>query len=951
MNARHGPVVPGGQPPPDAALCATEPIHIPGAIQPHGALLAALVDSQLVTHASANLASILGMPAEAVLGRSLPEAVGAATSRELLDAQGSDEPSLGRRLTMPGPGAGVLHLRAFHSGSHLCVDIEPLHPEPGQASPIEKVQAVMAQFARASDHAELCSMAVRGLKAIMGYDRVMAYRFAEDGHGEVIAEAVAAGLEPYLGLHYPASDIPPQARRLYLRQRVGAIADSSYDPVALLVDAGLDDGAPLDLTHSALRSASPIHREYMRNMKTAASLTIALAYRDELWGMLVCHHSAPRIAGPDARAVATLIGQIVSLLLDTIGRVKVKARRLARADTLRQLVGLVAAPTPWPEALAAAQAELLQLVDAAGAVLQIDGTTRLLGLTPPLAEVGSVLALLRPRAGGEVLAVDDLGLRFPELAACGREGSGVLLMPLAPDSDDAILWCRPELLRTVQWGGNPAEHATVDAASGRLCPRASFAAWSESVAGRSTPWDEGDLALARELRSALRAEVAQRVKADLAQLRHYDSLTGLANRSLFQEQLAEAEQRGQEVALLFFDLDRFKAVNDVRGHAAGDALLIEVARRLLSIVGPAGLAARLGGDEFVVLCPGLDNDEATRLAEEIRLALEAPFDVLGQPCHIAASIGIAVASRLNGLDLVRAADMAMYAAKQRGGNRAMLFETELYDRAARQFELDHDLREAIQRDDQLVLLYQPLFSIAGGAQTLIGFEALLRWHHPQRGWMLPDALIPLAEKLGLISALGNWVLTTALRQGRTLQQARPEGGLWLSVNVSALQLAQAGFCESLAAMLQAEGFAPADLCLEVTEGMLTDVAISYVLADLRKSGVRVAIDEFGIGHSSITHLGQLPVEVVKLDRSFLENFGSNVQGMGFIGAVIALAHAAGMAVVVDGIETQAQFDMAAAAGADIVQGFLFSRPLTAAAAAQSTAAPGWPMPSLCTPGR
>jgi diguanylate cyclase (GGDEF)-like protein len=939
----------GQRHPPEVSPCATEPIHVPGAIQPHGALLAVLIDSRLVSHASANLGSILGRPAEAVLGRSLQEAFGPDPSREWFDAQGDDESSAGGGLIIPGPNAGLLHVRAFRTGRHLCVDIEPLRLQAGQASPIERVQTVMAQFARAGDRVELCDMAVRGLRSIMAYDRVMAYRFAEDGHGEVIAEALSAGLEPYLGLHYPASDIPPQARRLYLRQPVGAIADSSYIPVPLLVDAGLDDGVPLDLTHSVLRSASPVHREYMRNMKTAASLTIALVERDELWGMLVCHHTTPRMAGPDTRAVAAPVGQIVSVLLDTIGRVEVQTRRLEGADALRALVGLMAQPLPLADALDAAQTELLQLVAASGALLHIDGTTRLLGQTPPLAAVQPVLDLLRTWSGGDVLAVDDLGLRFPEFAACARDGSGAMLMSLAPGSDDAILWWRPELLRTVDWGGNPAEHAAVDARSGRLCPRASFAAWSQAVSGCSKPWDAGDLVLARELRGALQAEMAQRVKSDLARLRHYDSLTGLANRSLFQEHLAEAEQVGQDVALLFFDLDRFKAVNDVRGHAAGDALLIEVARRLLAVVGKAGLAARLGGDEFVVLCPGLDHDAATRLGEQIRLALEAPFEVLGHPCHIAASIGIAVASRLQGLDLVRAADMAMYAAKQRGGNRAMLFVPELYDRAARQFELDHDLRVAIQSDDQLVLLYQPLFGITGGARTLIGFEALLRWHHPQRGWMSPDALIPLAEKLGLISALGDWVLTTALRQGRTLRQARPEAGLWISVNVSGLQLAQAGFCGSLAAMLQAQNFAPADLCLEVTEGMLTDLALSYVLADLRKLGVRVAIDEFGIGHSSLTQLAQLAVEVVKLDRSFLENFGGDAQGLGFIGAVISLAHAAGMAVVVDGIETQAQFDAAAAAGADMVQGFLFARPLSAAAATAAAAGPAWPMPGHCAP--
>jgi diguanylate cyclase (GGDEF)-like protein len=938
MSASQAPADLGTPSPPDASLCAVEPIHIPGAIQPHGAFLAAWVDGGLVTHASANLSSVLGVAPSQVLGRSLEEIFGAAVWRELLEIESGDGFALAKLLTFPGSPAGTVHLHAFRSGLHLCVDIEPPRPERGQQSPIEMMQAVMTHLSPATHRVELCELAVRGLKAVWGYDRVMAYRFAEDGHGEVIAEALAAGLEPFLGLHYPASDIPPQARLLYLRQRVGAIADSSYDPVPLLVAAGFG-GAPLDLTHSALRSVSPVHREYMRNMNTAASMTTALTCGGELWGMLVCHHSTPRDAGPEMRAAAEVIGQMVSLLLDTLGKARINARRLERSDTLRALVEHMAAPVPLLDALAAAEHELLKLVDAAGVAVQIGGTTRLLGVTPPLASVEAALALLRPSAGLELLAVNHLGLRFPELAISAPLGSGALLLPLSSDSEDAILWCRPELLRTINWGGNPAEHMGTDAASGRLSPRTSFAVWSESVSGQSMPWSEGDLALARELRTALQAEKAQRVKADLARLRHYDPLTGLANRSLFQEMLAAAEQSNKDVALLFFDLDRFKAVNDVLGHGAGDALLIEVGRRLQAIVDTDDLAARLGGDEFVVLCRRADTEKALRLGERIRLAIKAPFEVLGQSCHIAASIGIALASRLSGLDLVRAADMAMYAAKQRGGNRAMMFEPELYDRAARQFELDHDLREAIKRDDQLLLLYQPLFGIADGTKTLVGFEAMVRWQHPQRGWILPDELIPLAEKAGLVAPLGEWVITTALQQGRALQQARPNSALWVSVNVSALQLSQADFCYRLDTLLNTQGFAPADLCLEVTEGMLTDVAISYVLADVRRLGVRVAIDEFGIGYSSIARLGQLAAEVVKLDRGFLENFGGDARGASFVSAVVALAHAAGMAVVVDGIETQAQFDMASAAAADMVQGFLFARPMSATAAADMAAGP------------
>jgi len=916
----------------ESLACEREPIHTPNAIQPHGALVAARVEGRLVSHASANLAAILGRPAAEVLGRPLKEVFGEAASRVLERCAGPrNGTSLSQVHAFPGPGGSTLCLRAFLSGAHVCVDIEPIRRAPGPGTPVTMAQSVLETFSHAATRADLCDFAVHGLRSITGYDRVMAYRFGPDGHGEVIAEACAPQLEPYLGLRYPASDTPAQARRLYLRQRVGAIADSSYQPVPLLADPALDDGGLIDLTHCALRSVSPVHREYMRNMKTAASLTIGLAQGQELWGMLVCHHAMPRIAGPELRAVAHMIGQVVSLLLASLGDAEDYVQQLERISILRALVARLAAAMPLSDAFAAAQTELLGLVEASGAVVRLSGTLLRLGRTPPLAAADRALAVLQSEAGGEVLAVDDLGLRHPDLAACTSQGSGALLLPLAQDSDDAILWFRPELSWTVTWGGNPTQHATVDPVTANISPRVSFEAWKELVRGRSEPWSKADLTLAGEVRSAVQAELAQRTKAELAQLRYYDPLTGLPNRSLLEAWLAEAlRDKGRNTALLFLDIDRFKAVNDTMGHAAGDAMLVEVARRLVAAGGSETRPTRLGGDEFVVLCCGLSRDAVAAFGERVRQAIEEPFEIAGRPCFVSASIGIAGNDQSGGLDLVQAADMAMYVAKRVGGNQVKVFEPWVYDLAARQFELDRDLREALSSDDQFALVYQPMFRFVEGTRTLAGFEALLRWQHPRLGWMAPGLFIPQAEQSGLILPLGDWILSRALREGRELTAHDPH--LSLAVNFSALQLAQPGFCSGLAELLCAEGFPPAGLCLEVTESMLTDVAVSFVLANVRRLGVRVAIDDFGMGYSSLSYLRRLPVDVVKLDRSFLDDV-ADARGASFIGAVIAVAHAADMSVVVEGIETQAHLDIALGAGADVVQGFLLGVPLAAAAAA------------------
>jgi diguanylate cyclase (GGDEF)-like protein len=538
------------------------------------------------------------------------------------------------------------------------------------------------------------------------------------------------------------------------------------------------------------------------------------------------------------------------------------------------------------------------------------------------------------------MAVDDLGLRYPELASCTATGSGALLLPLSQTDDDAILWFRPELSRNVIWGGDPNKSPQLDPVSGRLSPRKSFAAWEETVRGHSVPWQDVDLSVVRELRGAIEAEIAVRTKAELAKLRNYDVLTGLPNRRLVQIRLAESAEHAERgsAALLFLDLDRFKEVNDTLGHAAGDALLVQVAQRIIAAAGPQHLVARLGGDEFIVLSHGLEKDALAALAERIRLTIERPFSVAGQPCHISVSLGIARADETGELDLLRAADMAMYAAKKCGGNRGVVYEQSLYDSAARQFELEHDLRNALARDEQLSLVYQPIYNVLPG-NNLVGFEARLRWQHPREGWLAPKLIVPLAEKSGLILPLGAWILKEALRQGRRFQQLRPEQALRLSVNVSSLQIKHGDFCSDLASMLQqSDDFPPSSLCLEVTESILADVVAADVIAEVRKLGVKIALDDFGMGSSSLSDLRAVPVDIVKLDRSFLDQ-GQDAHLSSFVSAVIDFAHGAGLSVTAKGIETSSQLAVVTNAGVDCVQGFLLAPPLSAEATAELLTVP------------
>jgi len=504
---------------PDLTLCAREPIHVPGAIQPHGALIVASADGLVVTQVSANLEAILGTAPVECLGRTLAAVLGASACETLLGAGLHETNSIGLTYTLVRPDAATLYLRSFRSQGRICVDIEPMRPENWQRPPLWRAQAILDSFRTAKGVDELCRLAVTGLRAITGYDRVMAYRFGTEGHGEVIAEDCAP-LPPYLGQHYPASDIPAQARQLYLRQRVGVIVNSSYEPVPLLAGADAADRDPVDLTHCSLRSVSPVHREFMRNMRTAASMTIGLgsgaaAAAPELWGMLVCHHLTPRHVGPELRAMADMIGQVVSLLLHNQSKAEVWAQRAQRDATLHALLAGLASSAPLTETMASMRDELLRLVDASGAVIRFQGQRHHIGMAPNPELAEAIFAALCPADHGDVLGIDDLGLRHPAFAAESAHYSGVLVLPL-DGAQDAILWFRPEQALTITWGGDPTKPMTPDPITGTISPRSSFAAWQQIVHGHSRPWSRADLSLAEELRQGIATEIARRTRLSLA---------------------------------------------------------------------------------------------------------------------------------------------------------------------------------------------------------------------------------------------------------------------------------------------------------------------------------------------------------------------------------------------------------------------------------------------------
>ena len=439
----------------------------------------------------------------------------------------------------------------------------------------------------------------------------------------------------------------------------------------------------------------------------------------------------------------------------------------------------------------------------------------------------------------------------------------------------------------------------------------------------------------RELyREVLERKVLQ---AQLQEMAHHDALTGLPNRAFFLDRTKQALDAVEtdptsQFAVLFLDCDRFKVVNDSLGHFMGDQLLLAIARRLRALLPETIMLARLGGDEFTMLLPRFtDQASVVQIVKQILNAFTQPFQLDQHEVFITASIGIAIGTAEYSLPehLLRDADMAMYRAKASGSEPYQIFDPTLHQTAIQRLQLEIDLRKAIYQQE-LVVHYQPILAITTG--SVVGFEALVRWQHPQKGLVSPAVFIPIAEETGLITQIGHWVLKRSCQQLLQWQaEQRLSAPLTMSVNLSARQFTQPDLVEQIDQILAETQLDPRYLKLEITESaiMRNAQATAIVLQELRKRHIQLSIDDFGTGYSSLSYLHSFPVDTLKIDRSFVQQMGENADSLGLVPLIINIAQKMGMTVVAEGIETQMQLDHLKALNCDFGQGFFFFKPLEA----------------------
>ena len=621
--------------------CSLEPIRTPGTIQSHGLLLGVDAVTGFITLASENVAELLATH------------ISELGSEQLTASVESADPVDPIRVEVLGTAYDAIVHRLDNSA---IIELEPAITSLDYAR--TSVVGAIHRLAGITNAAKLRAAAADEIRKITGFDRVMVYHFYEDEHGEVIAESRVPEMEPYLGLHFPASDIPTQARELYVTKLSRAIVSTEDEGSRILA---LDESAAgIDLSKAELRSVSPFHLQFMRNMGQASTVSFSLVSEGRLHGMITCAHGTERRLPVLLRRALEVLATQLSLQLVAIDRIESLTHEIQVREQRSALLAPLFAAKDVAGTLLDGPETVLDLVPADGVAIRINGVVRYAGDVPTSRNLHAVLAA----AGNTAIISDSIARDHPELAPIMPGFAGLLVIPLKSDHDTVVFF-RREVTRVVSWLGDlhPENRADV------LSPRLSFSAWRQSVSGTALAWGRV-AAEADDLAHELEGALMRRAEAQLASLAMRDSLTGLYNRRALLERLGVASGIAPGRALLFIDLDDFKRINDTLGHEAGDEVIVEVGRRLVAGARLEDLVVRLGGDEFVVMCDSLDREEALAIADRLVAAIAAPVALARGFVTVTASCGVVVSPEgVASTNLLEQADRAMYRAKSDGRNR------------------------------------------------------------------------------------------------------------------------------------------------------------------------------------------------------------------------------------------------------------------------------------------
>ncbi len=858
-------------------------------------------------------------------------------------------------------------------------------------SPLEQedlLNRITTRIRHSLELQEILTTTVRELRNLLGSDRVKIYRFEPDGSGEVIAESIHGNnLPSLLGLHFPAGDIPQSAREMFIKARQRVIIDVGLNHQTINRLDCPETGKTLaaeDIRYGAVDSC---HIEYLTAMGVHSSLTVPILHHNELWGLLACHHTQPkRFSDRELKIVQLLVDQLSIAIAQSA--LLSQARQQARDEAIvNQISSLLHSPLELAEIRHTVLEQTVKALQGSGGRLYIASEgldwpaelytcgqqpqnlkieksqfwQEIMGLRK--SNIAAIEHDINPKKDEFLLTIDlekynqiDLTIynciipqtyaisdisqepKIKSLSSHFLEVSirSILAVPL--QYREQCIGCltvfRNEIETETLWAGQLDREARNDR------PRRSFAAWKEVKTQQGREWNNDELKLAKSLGTHLyMAAMQRRVEAMIRHQASHDQLTGLANKLLFNEQLslavANANQNTEMLAVVFLDLDGFKNVNDTLGHAVGDQLLKGVAGRLTNCLRPGDSIARWGGDEFTLLLYNIScAQDAVDTCQQILHSLCTPFCFDEQELYIKASLGIALAP-YDGEDaetLLKNADAAMYKAKQKGRNNYQFYTRAIGNKASERLTLENHLYRALE-NSEFLLHYQPQIDINTG--KIVAVEALVRWEHPERGFMAPDQFIPLAEETGLICQIDEWVLRTACLQNRAWQLLGLPP-MRVAVNLSARQFQQNNTVKTIAQILSETGLDAEYLEIEITETIaMTDVNFTVsVLQELQQMGILISLDDFGTGYSSLWSLKHLPLNNLKIDRSFVADLINGSSGAAIVKMAIALGQGLNLKVIAEGVETLEQLEFLDSLQCDMAQGYFFSKPISAAAITQ-----------------
>ena len=940
--------------------CALEQIHLLGTVQPHGFLMVVELASERIVQVSSGIvrywpglqdaAALVGHPVTEWIEGIVPSGEGSLSALPNAHLQSMPwRPRFGRNPAGPNDAAagdwGCLgHRRHGYALLEWLPSDAEMNEGRLQNHTLAEITRAISRLRHADRLDAFFNDCVQVVQEFSGFDRVMLYRFLPDGGGEVVAEHTAPTHRTrFRGLRFPASDIPAQARLLYLKNRLRVLADVEAPP-DILTPSTLPDGTPLDQSLCLLRGLSPVHLSYLRNMGVRATLTLSLVCDGKLWGLIACHHHAPKVPPHQVREglrqICELVAEVSIMRIESLSRIESARTRLSLDDLLNRVrQALTTAPDIRSE-LAAWLPELRRTFHATDLGLRV-GPIDYLGGSGH--QVGSVRAVLdevaqwvdREQTRPHVSMWEDLLAKGRRRLASLPDAAGLLLAQHHGNDVDFCFATRSEVVQQVRWGGKPEKQAVrVPQGRVRLEPRRSFEEWKQALRGHAESWTEAEAeALARLLQivdEVGKLHLNRKLQKKLHWRAHHDQLTGLLNREAMEEEVSRRLRAEQfNCALLLLDLDNFKKINDTHGHGSGDVLLQDLSNRLAGLVGAFDLLARLGGDEFMVLLRLHCADAALSLnaAERFHRVLERPFDVNGHQVNLGISIGIAIPSghgKTMG-ELMRRADLAMYHAKSLGRSRSVVFEPMMESNQLEFYRLEHELDAAVEHN-QLVLAFQPKVDLLAG--RVVGLEALVRWNHPSRGYCYPQAFISVAERSDQIIQIDRWVMRAAV-EAQAGWIAAGHAVLPVAINLSMADILSTDMVGYLDRLLTECEVPATALEVEVTESSMMNEPekTRSVLEALNRRGIATTLDDFGTGFSSLSYLRQLPLQCLKIDQSFIQNMLKDSNAEKLTQTIIAMGRALDMCVVAEGVETTEQMHWLIDHGCAVGQGYFFSQPV------------------------